>query len=414
VIDTDLLAELAAGRVDAIITEDRGLHAKAAAVGWDASVFTIDSFLEKVTAENPGLADYKVLSVRRDFFGNIDLRDPFFDSFRADYPGFDDWFNRKSDEIAYVCHSDAGQVVAFLYVKVEGRDEYYGDITPPLAPARRLKIGTLKVAANGFKLGERFLKIVFDNAVRNRVQEIYVTAFRRSTAHDRLISLLEDWGFERHGIKPQPRDSPEEVFVRDFTPRANITDPRKSFPFVSSQTTQFIGAIRPVYHTELLPDSILKTEDPTNFVDDKPNRNALSKVFISRSHERNLKPGDLIVFYRTAQGGPAHHTSVATTVGVVQDLVGDIRDKQTFVRLCRKRSVFTDEQLAAEWDRMPRARPFVVNFLHVQSFPRRPNLGELKAEGIIAEHPRGFDRLAPGAFKRLLEISNADQRLIVD
>lgn len=28
-------------------------------------------------------------------FSEIDLHDPFFDSLKRDYPGFDDWFGRK-------------------------------------------------------------------------------------------------------------------------------------------------------------------------------------------------------------------------------------------------------------------------------------------------------------------------------
>jgi predicted nucleic acid-binding protein len=47
-IDTSLVAELAAGRVDAIITEDRGIHRKAAKLGLVNSVFTIDAFLERL------------------------------------------------------------------------------------------------------------------------------------------------------------------------------------------------------------------------------------------------------------------------------------------------------------------------------------------------------------------------------
>lgn len=53
-VDTSLLAELAAERVDALITEDRGIHAKAVTIGLGQNVYTIDSFLEKVVAENPG------------------------------------------------------------------------------------------------------------------------------------------------------------------------------------------------------------------------------------------------------------------------------------------------------------------------------------------------------------------------
>jgi hypothetical protein len=62
--------------------------------------------------------------------------------------------------------------VGFLYLKIEGAEENYSDITPVLPPRKRLKIGTLKVGLNGYRIGERFLKIVFDNALVNRVEEI--------------------------------------------------------------------------------------------------------------------------------------------------------------------------------------------------------------------------------------------------
>lgn len=81
--DSSLLNELAAGRVGALITEDRNIHKKAKMLGIALSVFTIDAFLEKANTENPELAEYKVLSVRKEYFGNIDVLDSFFDSFRV-------------------------------------------------------------------------------------------------------------------------------------------------------------------------------------------------------------------------------------------------------------------------------------------------------------------------------------------
>lgn len=413
-LDTSLLLEVAAGRVDALVTEDRGIHRKAVAINLSTSVFTIDDFLEKVNAENPDLADYRVLAVRRTLFGNVLLHDPFFDSFRTEYPGFDKWFNQKADETAYVCTADDGRVVAFLYLKREGKNENYSDIEPRFLPAQRLKIGTLKVATNGYKLGERFLKIAFDNALQYGVDEIYVTAFRRLPEQDRLIRLLEDWGFTQHGTKTSAGGI-EQVFVRDFRPAFNATDPRKTYPYVSRKTRQYIVPIYPEYHTELLPDSILKTESPDDFVENKPNRNAISKVYVSRSIERGLHPGDVIVFYRTKSGNaPAHYTSVATTLGIVQEVVTDLHDKEAFLRACRKRSVFSDQELEKHWDWNRNNRPFVVNFLYIHSFPKRPNLGQLRDAGIIAEAPRGFERLSPQAFEKLLEVSDANERLVVD
>ncbi|HMJ67364.1 MAG TPA: PIN domain-containing protein [Cyclobacteriaceae bacterium] len=179
--DSKLLNEVYAGRVDILISEDKKIHTKAALLGIAEKVYKIDAFLEKVSAENPELVDYKVLAVRKQYFGNVNLKDPFFDSFREDYrlPPFDQWFSKKADEICYVCYQDQA-VSAFLFVKVEEENEVYRDIAPAFEPKRRLKIGTFKVILNGYKLGERFLKIIFDNAYRQKVSEIYVTIFTKT------------------------------------------------------------------------------------------------------------------------------------------------------------------------------------------------------------------------------------------
>jgi len=411
VADTSILAEIAADRADLLITEDRGIHRKAEILGLAARVYTIEAFLEKVTAEHPDQADYKVLSVRKRLMGTVDVSDPFFDSFREDYPGFDSWFRRKANETSYVCSDDMNRLLAFLYLKLETPMDDVGAINPPFPPRRRLKIGTFKVVVNGFKLGERFLKIVFDHARHAGVEEIYVTLFRRTSEHDRLALLLEDWGFERHGIKNES----ELVYVRPFAPRFELADPRRTYPFVSLSVSKFVVPIYPEYHTELLPDSILRTENPKEYVDNKPNRNAISKVYISRSIERGLKRGDIIVFYRTkSDAAPAYYTAVITTMGIVMDVITDLHSKDAFIAACRKRSVFSDEALAKQWDYKPHMRPFVVNFLYVHTFSRKPNRKQLMEAKIINDAPRGFERLTDSAFQQLLEVANADKRLVVD
>lgn len=411
--DSILLNELVSWRVDGIISEDHGLHAKAALLGLSDRAFSIDSFLEKVTAENPELTDYPVLSIKKELFGTVKLHDPFFDSFRDEYPGFDRWFARKADETAYVCTSDRGEIIAFLYLKKEDTDENYSDINPLFSPKQRIKIGTLKVQANGYKLGERFLKIVFDNAFLNRVSEIYVTVFRRTQDHIRLLTLLEEWGFERFGTKTSLAGT-EEVYVRDFSPRVDKKNPKITYPYMDSAARKFIVPIYPEYHTELLPDSVLRTESPLDFVENRPNRNAISKVYISRSINRDLRSGDIIVFYRTASGGSGYHTSVATTLGIVDSIRTNIGSLDEFLRLCRKRSVFTNEQLARHWNFRAYNRPFVVNFLYVYTFPKRMNRKALMEAGIMTNAPRGFEPLSNDQFRRLCEGSNVGRRYFVD
>lgn len=416
--DTILLNEVYTERIEFLITEDKKIHKKAELLGISERVFKIDSFLEKVVSENPDLVDYKVLSVTKNLFGEINLSDSFFDSFKEDYQDFEKWFLKKSDETAYVTINN-GKILSFLFLKVEGHDENYSDINPVFSIKKRLKIGTFKVISNGVRLGERFMKIIFDNALRSKVDEIYVTIFEKREEQKRLIGLMEEWGFVLHGTKTT-KDGKELVYVRKFFPEFNSDNPKLSFPYISKSSNIFMIPIYPEYHTELLPDSILTTESPYDFVENQPHRNAISKVYISRSIERNIEKGDIIIYYRTAANDrSAYYTSVITTIAIAEGKITDIQDENDFVLKCRKRSIFTDAQLKKYWNWSPRYRPFIINFLYTHSFPtgKRINRKRLLDLGIISgekDELRGLKKITKEQFELILQETETNESFIID
>lgn len=407
-IDSILLNEVYVGRVDILITEDKKIHRKALELEIQDKVFTIDSFLEKTFAEHPELVNYKVLNVQKLKFGKINLDDSFFDSLKEDYEGFDKWFVKKYDEEAYITiNSNNGMLLSFLYLKVEDEKENYLNVNPILPPKRRLKIGTFKVISNGFRLGERFIKIVFDNALKNHVQEIYVTIYDRRPEQRRLIELLEQWGFVLWGVKGE-----EKVYVRDFSPRFDDTNLKACFPYISKEKHVFIVPIYPEYHTELLPDSILNTESPEEFIEDFPHRNCINKVYVSRAMGPYPIAGDILVFYRT--GG--YYKSVVTTIGEVQEAKFDFQNEDDFILYCRKKSVYPEQSLREMW-RYSRRRPFVVNFLYAYSFPHRINMEkliELRVLLGINDAPRGFKPITKEQFETILKETKSDESFIID
>lgn len=415
--DTILLNELFNNRVDILISEDNKIHSKAKELNLSDKVFKINSFLEKVVSEHPTLINYKVLSVTKKLFGELDLKDAFFESFREDYVQFDKWFNDKANETAYVTFNDKS-ILSFLYIKPEDKDENYSNINPVFSPKKRLKIGTFKVVSNGVRLGERFLKIIFDNAIQNKVDEIYVTIFDKRDEQQRLISLLEDWGFISYG-KKYTNSGEELVYVREFKPHFNVLNPKLSFPFITTNTNTFLIPIYPAYHSDLLPDSYLRTESPTDFIEHYPHRNAISKVYISRSFEREINAGDILIFYRTAKAGSAYYTSVITTIAIVEEKIENIKDESEFILRCRKRSVFTDEGLKEFWNYSPKFRPFIINFLAVYSFGEghRLNRQKLLELGIISgsdSELRGLKKITKEQFQKILNETETNESIIVN
>lgn len=405
--DTQLLNEVFVGRVDILISEDKKIHKKAIALGIEASVFTIDSFLEKTFAEHPDLVNYKVLNVQKLKFGRININDDFFTSLKEDYSNFDKWFIRKFDEEAYITvNSNNGLLLSFLYLKVEDKDENYIDITPAFPSKKRLKVGTFKVINNGFRLGERFMKIIFDNALKNKVDEIYVTIYDKREEQIRLIDLLEQWGFVLWGSKNK-----ELVYVRDFRKQISENN-KKCYPFISRNKEIYIVPIYPDYHTELLPDSILNTESPEEFIEDFPHRNGINKVYVSHAFEPHPKVGDILIFYRT--GG--YYKSVISTIGVVQEIKYDFKDEDDFTLYCRKSSVFPENQLRSMW-RYKQIKPFVVSFLYIYSFPHRINMKELidlKVLSGVNDAPRGFKQISKEQFNKILAATKSDESFIID
>ena len=85
-------------------------------------------------------------------------------------------------------------------------------------------------------------------------------------------------------------------YVRDFSKKTEENQLKQCYPFISRNKGTFIVPIYPDYHTELLPDSILNTESPEEFIEDFPHRNRINKVYVSRAMTPHPKRRDLLVF----------------------------------------------------------------------------------------------------------------------
>lgn len=406
--DTDILREVYNSRVDYLITEDKKIQFKAKTLWIDYKVYWIDSFLDKLISENPEFNDYKVLSVKKVYIWNLNIKDSFFNSLRDDYPRFNEWFNRKSEETAYVCFWKDKEIQWFLYLKLENENENYSDITPSFDRKKRLKIWTFKVSHPWYKLWERFLKIVFDNAIINWVDEIYLTIHNNWEEKQRLISLVSDWGFLKRGNKLD-----EDVYVRDFSKKVNCENPLQTYPYMKKTSSVFICPIWPEYHTELFPDSILSTESSHRFIESQPHRNSIRKIFISRSIYRWLLPWDIILFYRTWW----YYLSVITTIGVVENVIDWISSLEDFINFSRKRSLFNDNELKEIWNRNLNIHPFIVQFSHVISLEKKLNLKKLIELWIISDIwkvPRWFTKITKEQFDLFINESNVDESYFID
>ena len=237
-------------------------------------------------------------------FSEIDLQDPFFQSLRDDYLGFDDWFRKKSKQDAFVQYEN-NRLIGFLYLKIE--EQVVDDIFPKLYADKILKVGTFKIEAHGTKMGEQFIKVIMDYAGNENVDVCYVTIYEK---HNSLIKLVQQFGFELYGTKGDDRHR-ENVYVKQMN---KITgDINKDFPLIDiNRAKKYLLSIYPRYHSVMFPD------------------------------------GDIVVLYRTGENGKsAEYSSVATSICVVEDVKRqeEFDSFQDFYKYASKYSVFDEKDL---------------------------------------------------------------------
>jgi hypothetical protein len=341
-------------------------------------------------------------------FRDIPLDDPFFDSLKQDYKEFPQWFGAKASEPAYVQYTD-NKLTGFMYLKVE--EGSVTDVDPPLVPLRRIKIGTLKVDAHGTKLGERLIKKAFDFGIIRRAEEIYVTIFPK---HKPLIQMLEGYGFIPVAIK-KTVNGEETVLIKNLA-HSNLTgDIRKDYPLIDTRKSEcYLLGIKPEWHSQLFPDSLLKNES-YDLLSDTSHTNSISKTYICAMRDvENLRKKDLLIIYRTKDSlGSAEYRSVATSVCVVEE----IRNKNSFknigeyIKYTEPFSVFSEAELRYWWTR---ENMHVVKMLYNAAFTKRVIRKTLADKiGLDRTGYWGFMHLSKEQFLNIMDIGGVDARLII-
>ena len=346
-------------------------------------------------------------------FANINLKDPFFDSLRANYEGFDDWFNNKasSGAKALVYYNDAA-LLDFLYLKDENEALPLDGTTLP--QKRRLKVGTFKIDRRGTNRGERFMKRILDIAIIHNFSEVYVTMFDDTDELMHLRHFFERYGFVEVGRKPHANGRSESVLLRNMT--AHVGDMAKDYPFVDrTQGNKYLLAIKPEYHTKLFPDSILRTEHYEILQDVSPT-NSINKIYICwmRGVDQ-LKYGDKLIIYRTTDNqGPAQYRSVATSLCTVSEVktIRDFSSIDEFVRYTNRYSIFNETELRRWYHAKP---DFVVlKVVYNLAFQKKVIRKELiEQAGLKADDYWGFMPLTETQFNEILNLGNADGRYII-
>ena len=341
-------------------------------------------------------------------FKNININDPFFDSLKNSCQEFENWFAKKSDDEAYLMKDEEGLIQAFLYIKEEKGE--VGDVKPPLPKDQYLKVGTFKINPHGTKLGERFIKKIFDNALSKGIKKIYVTIF---PDHQELIQLLEKFGFEKYGHK-KTKNGVEDVLLKQIDKISNEVE--LDYPIINLNRKQYLIGIYPAYHTRLFPDSILHNED-AKIIDDVSHTNSIQKIYICRmKNVEYLKRGDALVIYRTKdEKGSAWYRSVATSLCVVQEVKNkhEFDSLDHFLEYCLPLSVFSEQELKEyykTWGKLVTIKMTYNAALHNRIIMKQL----VEKIGLNRDDYWGFRSITEDQFRHIAKLGGVDESFIVN
>lgn len=394
--DVRMLDCLRLGVVDFLVTEDIGLHKRAAYAGLaDRTWRVVDALAWIRRTFDP--QEFRLPYILARKAHQIPLSDPIFTTLREDYDDFDKWFEQKCLRQHRDCWIvDIGGRLAGLLIR---KDETLKEAQTAHAGQRILKICTFKISPEfrGEKLGEHLLKKVLWFAQANHYDVVYVTAFPK---HDFLIALLQTFGFKA----TRTLANGELMLERLLHHGSDITLPPATEPLIydlqiypryydGPSVGKFVVPIQWQYHIALFPEiaeaSPLPLFPNERFVveadvgADRTPGNTIRKVYVCRAQTRKLKPGSVLLFYLSkCEMNRSQH---ATSLGVVEQtqLAASLTD---LMRAVGRRSVYSQQDLTAMTPRET-SPVLVIDFLLIGHFGPAIPLATLLSNGVFSSRP---------------------------
>ena len=380
--DNLLIEAILAEAVDYFVTNDIGIHKKAARLGVGERIVrpedavTIIRGLFRVSTEPPP-------AVERVLCHELDGDDPIFTPFRLSYgrADFNEWLSKckRDHRLAWVVRQTAGSenLAGLCIVKDEQAREHGLEGT-------LLKICSFRVAddARGYRFGELLLKAVFQHAHKNNYDWTYVEVFPSVIE---LIELFEQFGFEQTANATHRGEivlaKPLRYTRQEYANTKPLDFNRRFGPLVlkTDGAEAFMVPIQPHNHDLLFPEEATQT---ALFAGRHPFGNSILKAYLCNAQIRKIEPGSVLVFYRSRGRQEFRCTGVAEDVKVS-------RDALDVARFVGKRTVYSYSDIEKMCSRE------VLAILFRQSLTLHPPvaLGELIANGGVAGVPQSITKL---------------------
>lgn len=398
-VDNALLYAVYSDQVDYLITEDRGIHAKAEDLGIPDNILTIEEGRNQFRSELPLISGPP--SIQKVKLEDLNIEDPIFDSLKEEYD-FEKWAANNPERDAWVNWNPDSSIGAILIIKPREVEDI-GE-NPPLGKRERLKISTLKVAkdSRGSKIGELLVSIAIQEAINHEIGELYLTHYRQE--EDFLVRLISKYGF----WKASEKSDGEEIYLKRVTPGpTDDPDPREAharfYPsFYDGETVEkFLVPVQPVYHSRLFTSYNKRQPKLREFQGQFYSEgNAIKKAYLSHANTRQIEPQDILLFYRTDDH------KVVTSLGVCEQVDYGITDPYEIAELVGRRSVFPKREITEYAE----SSTIVILFTWHFDLNSPIHYQELLDEGVINGSIQTIQRIEHEDYKYIRRAGGIDER----
>ncbi len=407
ITDNQLLYSVVRNVVDYLITEDQGILNKAETLGLE-QVLNINEAISCFQKFYPN-SDINLLPTFKKKKGyEINVKDEIFSTLENEYDGFINWWNTKVSRRDLFVYESEDKINAILIPKIEERENI--DCNPSLYRDKILKICTFKVAehSRGLKLGERLLRMAFDYAIINNIEEIYLTHFKQDA--DYLVPLIQNFGFYKYG----ENSLGEEVYLKRIISHENykindlediVSINRRYYPsfYDGAKVKKHLIPIRPNFHKKLFPDFIGKDHQLTLLTLERSEGNSIKKAYICNSSTRQINIGDVLLFYQT------HERKSVTTIGTVEAVYYGLRDPEQIFKLIAKRTVFNLEEVKACCSSDVTVILFNQNF----NLEREVEYNVMEKNNIVNGYIQSITNIDDDKYRKIIK-DNIDERFIIN
>ncbi len=374
-VDDQLLAAVDSSAVHFLVTEDQNLIKKARRAGLEDVVLTVADAVSLLFGLLP-LEPAPPPAVLKTLPHTLNLNDRIFDSFREDYKGFDSWFRRCCEQHrdTWIIRGDESQLAAIAIVKHE--QQAFG------MSGKILKICSFKVSSDfgGFRYSELLLRAVFEYALENRYEWVYVTVFDQ---HANLVARFQDFGFCRI---PQRTELGELVLIKRLVAPVGYADWMNPLQYhvtfgprsvIACAVPWFLVPIRPVYVNRLFPEATVQKE---LFQGQDACGNAIRKAYLCNSPIRKIVPGSILIFYRSQEN------QGAIAMGIVERVLVSTNAAE-IARMVSSRTVYSFEEIERLCDEQ---ETLVILFRQPVGIRLSISLDELERHSVLQSPPQSI------------------------